>query len=162
MMRYKSKTIDELIKSYEYKINPLNLIDNIHIIYFMFYGQFSITLKEYRFNENIKEIQKIIKNKGNKIDKNRLESFEKTLKEISESCENIRKTIDFDLGENAPILAEISDDYERNINIPGAADIYQKIGKEIIDKEVNKFKGYEKILIYYNGQIINIKKYLSN
>ena len=47
MMRYKSKTIDELIKSYEYKINPLNLIDNIHIIYSMFYGQISITLKEY-------------------------------------------------------------------------------------------------------------------
>ena len=74
----------------------------------------------------------------------------------------IRKTFDFVLVEIAPILARISYDYERNIDIPGAADIYQKIGKEIIDKEVNKFKGYEKILISHNGQIINIKKYLSN
>ena len=61
------------------KIAPFNLIDNIRIIYFIFYGQFIIT---YRFNENIKEIPKIIKNKGNKIDKNILESFEKISKEV--------------------------------------------------------------------------------
>ena len=162
MITYKCPTIDDIEKNYEYKIDPLNFIDTIHVIYSMFYGRFVIKLKEYRFNEKIKEIQTIMHNKGDKVDKNILESFEKTLKEISYGCEKIKKKARFDLSEITPITGGISLDYRRYKDIPGAADIYQKIGKEIIDKEVNKFIHYEKTLILYNEHIINIKKNLTN
>ena len=162
MMTYKSKTIEELKKKYEYKIDPLNLTDTAYIIYCIFYGRFVITLENYEFNEKINEIQQIIYNKQDKIDKNKLESFEKTLKEISDGCEKILKNVDFDYFEIRPVIGGISLDYKRNKDIPGAADIYQKIGKEIIDKEVNNFIRYEKILMSYNEQIISIKKNLTN
>ena len=82
MMTYKSKTIEELKKKYEYKIDPLNLTDTAYIIHCIFYGHFVVIFKNYKFNEKIKEIQQIIYNKQDNIDKNKLESFEKTLKEI--------------------------------------------------------------------------------
>ena len=41
---------------------------------------------------------------------------------------------------------------------PEAGYIYQKIGKEIIDKGVNTLKHYEKILVSYNDNIITLKK----
>lgn len=48
-------------------------------------------------------------------------------------------------------------DYEKNKDKPGAADIYLKIGKEMIDKEVNLFIESEKRLILYNEQINELK-----
>ena len=53
-------------------------------------------LEDYRFNEKMKEIQKIIHNKADKIDKNILESFVKTLKEISDGLEIIEKKVKLD------------------------------------------------------------------
>ena len=161
-MIYENQTIDDLKKEYEYKIDPSNFIDTIFIIYAMRYGLFINKLKDYRFNEKIKEIQKIIHNKGDKIDKNILESFEKTLKEISDGCEIIEKQVNLERNEMGPILVNISYDYKKYADKPGAADIYQKIGKEIIDKAINKYIHYEKILISYNDYIINIKKNLTN
>lgn len=48
-------------------------------------------------------------------------------------------------------------DYEKNKDKPGAADIYLKIDKEMIDKEVNLFIESEKRLILYNEQINELK-----
>ena len=45
---------------------------------------------------------------------------------------------------------------------PGVEDVYLKIGKDIIDKEIKLFIQYHKILIAYNDHIINIKKNLTN
>ena len=60
------------------------------------------------------------------------------------------------------MLTLITDNYSHNKGKPGAADMYAKICKEIIDNEVKKFIKYEKTFILYNDQIINIKKNLTN
>ena len=59
-------------KKYEYEINPLNFIDTIYIIYAIIYGKFIYILDNYKFDENIKEIQNILNNKRNKLDNYKL------------------------------------------------------------------------------------------
>ena len=75
---------------------------------------------------------------------------------------SLEKKVEFVHHEYLPIIYRLYDDYKRNQDKPGAADIYQKIGKEIIDKEVNSIIKYEKILVSYNDYIISIKKNLTN
>ena len=123
---------------------------------------FVVRLVKYRFEEKIKEIKNIIIDKGDKIPKNILDSSEKILKDISDGYQNIKKKVDSDYDEITPIIGAISYDYERNKDKPGAGDIYQKISKEIIDKEVNTLIHYEKTLISYNDYIISLKKNLTN
>ena len=157
-----SLTIDDIKKKYSYKIDPLDLIFTARIKYGLFYGRFLIRLEKYKFEENIKEIKNIITNKGDKIPKNILDPSKKIIEDISDGCQEIRKKVDSDYDEITPILSEISSDYKKNIDKPGAAEIYQKIGKELLDKEIKTFIHYEKILINYNDCIINIKKNLTN
>ena len=63
---------------------------------------------------------------------------------------------------NVQILGRITNDYLKNMDKPGVKDIYLKIGKDMIDKEVKILIQYHKILISYNVHIINIKKNLTN
>ena len=158
----KSPTIDDLKKKYEYKIDPTNLRNTSLIIYSFMYGEFVLSFGKYRFEENIEEIQKIILNKGDKIPKTVLESYNKTFKDILSGTKEIMKKVDFEHDEIKPIIYEITCDYERNKDIPGASDIYIKISKEILDKEVKNLIEYEKNLIVYNDYIISIKKNLNN
>ena len=51
------------------------------------------------------------------------------------------------LVKNAPVLAGISLEYERNKDIP-EADLYQKIEKEIINKKINKFIRFSCFIIF--------------
>jgi hypothetical protein len=104
----------------------------------------------------------MINNKRDKIDKTTLESFEKTLKDISNLCEEVNKKLELDCDEISPIISGISMDYERNTDKPGAVDIYLKISKEMIDKQVYKYIKYEKKFILYNEQIIYMKQQLSD
>ncbi len=67
-----------------------------------------------------------------------------------------------DYEEHVTILSGITRGYLENIDKPGVQDIYIKIGKDMIDKEINLFIHYHKILILYNDHIINIKKNLTN
>ena len=60
------------------------------------------------------------------------------------------------------ILGSITHDYQENMDKPGVKDVYLKIGKDIIDKEIKLFIQYHKILIAYNDHIINVKKNLTN
>ena len=162
MIPFKSQTIDEIKKEYEYKIDPLNFIDTPFVIFGLFWGHFMVKLKEYyRFDDKIKEIKINIDNKRDKIDKNTLDSYEKTLKDISDGCEKIKKKAHLVLEEMSPIIGGISLDYKRNKDKPGAADIFQKISTELIDKEVKTFIELEKILISYDEHIISIKKNLT-
>ena len=112
----------------------------------------------FAFEETIKKIRKGMQDKGDKIDKNTLQSYDELLKEISENSEIIRKKVDSYYKENVLILTSITIDYEENRNKPGAKDIYVKIGRDIIDKGVNLFIKYEKVLISYNDHINSIKK----
>ena len=158
----KSLTIDDIKKKYSYKIDPLDLIFTARIKYGFLYGRFLDRFEEYKFEENIKEIKNIIINKEDKIPKNVLDSSKKIIEDISDGCQEIRKKVDSDYDEITPILSAISSDYKKNKDKPGAAEIYQKIGKESLDKEINIFIQYEKMLINYDDYIINIKKNLTN
>ena len=158
----KFKTIDEIKKSYEYKINPFDNIKTGLYEYCLLFGTFGLVFDNYKFNENIMEIKKKILAKKDSIDNNKVESFDKILNEISENCKNLSRIIKFDFDETTKMLSQITDNYFHNKGKPGAADIYVKICKEIIDNEVKKFIKYEKTLIIYNEQIINIKKNLIN
>ena len=158
MISSKDSTIDEIKKKYEYELDPLNYTDTACVIYCLLHGNFCYEFEKYAFEENIKKIRKGMQDKGDKIDKNTLQSYDELLKEISENSEKIREKVHSYYKENVLILAAITIDYKDNRNKPGAKDIYVKIGRDIIDKGVNLFIKYEKILISYNDHINSIKK----
>ena len=81
-MELKYSIIDNIKKEYEYKLEPFNFIDTAVVIYCMLSGNFVCAFKRYEFEEKVKEIKTIINNKRDKIQKNILEEFEKTLNEI--------------------------------------------------------------------------------
>ena len=91
-----------------------------------------------------------------------MERFIKTLNDISDGCKKIIGKVKHDYEEHVAILGRITHDYFKNIDKPGVKDVYLRIGKDIIDKEINLFIKYHKILILYNDNIINIKNNLSN
>ena len=161
-MELKNPTIDDIKKEYEYKLEPNNFIDSAVVIYCMSCGNFEMAFEEYKFDERIEELKKIINKKRDKIKKNILEEYEKTLNEISDGCKKIIEKVKHDYEENTDILGAITHDYRVNRDKPGVYDVYLKIGKEIIDKEIKLFIHYHKILIAYNDHIINIKKNLIN
>ena len=154
----KSSIIDELKKEYKYELDPLNLANSPLINCYSLHRHFYNELKKFTFEEKIKEIKKIINDKGDKIEKNLLNSIEKTLKEISDDNENIIKKEESDLNENISLLADISNDYESSMDKPGVTDTYIKIIKYILDKEVNNLIKLQKSLILNNELIIDIKK----
>ena len=100
--------------------------------------------------------------KKDKIEENKFESLNKTLKEIADECKKIDQKVRLDYHGNSLMLALITDIYKLSKDKPGAADIYVKISNDIIDKEVIKYIQYEKKLLSYNDLIIDIKKNLDN
>ena len=161
-MELKCPTIDDIKKEYEYKLEPFNFIDTAVVIYCMLSAHFVCAFERYKFDEKVEELKKIINKKRDKIKKNILEGFEKTLNEISDGCKKIIEKVKQDNKEHKHILGHITRDYEENMDKPGVEDVYLKIGKDIIDKEIKLFIQYHKILISYNDHIINIKKNLIN
>ena len=161
-MALKCSLIDNIKKEYEYKLDPLNLIDTAVVIYGMLSSHFVCTFEEYKFDEKLKEIKTIINKKRNKIKKNILEGFENILNEIADGSKNIIEKVKLDYAEKFQILGRITNDYLKNMDKPGVKDLYLKIGKDMIDKEVKILIQYHKILISYNDHIINIKKNLTN
>ena len=161
-MEIKCSLIDNIKKEYEYKLEPFNFIDTAVVIYCMRSAHFVVLFERYEFDEKINEIKTIINNKRDKFKKNILEGFIKTLNDISDGCKKIIEKVKQDNKEHTRILGRITHDYLENIDKPGVKDVYLKIGKDIIDKEINLFIKYHKILILYNDNIINIKNNLSN
>ena len=154
--------IDILKKLYEYTIDPLDFETTSLIKYYFLYGRFASIFENFAFDIRIKEIKKIIDDKRDKIPENILESYENKLKEISDGCENIMEKVKYDFKEITEILLPIIDDYKDNKDKPGASDIYLKISRDIIDKEINIFIKYNKMLILYNEFIFDIIKNLPN
>lgn len=161
-MSFKSPTIDEIKKYYQYKIDPFNMKDTPFIIYCMFYGHFVVRYEDYAFEERINEIKKILNDKSDQIDKTILESYDNTLNQILEDSKEIREKVKSEYWHYFQLLGTISNNYQENINKPGAQNVYVKINEDIIGKEANKFMHYEKLFILYNDEINNIKKNLSN
>lgn len=56
-----NKTIDEIQKSYEYKIDPLNEFKSAFVKYWMLFEQFIDVFQQYKFDENIMELKKKFK-----------------------------------------------------------------------------------------------------
>ena len=79
-----------------------------------------------------------------------------------EDSKEIREKVKSEYWHYFQLLGTISNNYQENINKPGAQNVYVKINEDIIGKEANKFMHYEKLFILYNDEINNIKKNLSN
>ena len=157
-----NKNIDEIQKRYQYKIDPLDNLKSAFVEFSLLFGEFIYVFEQYKFDENIMELKKKIQMKKDKIEENKLESLDKSLKEISDTCNKIDQKVRLDYRENSRILALITADYRSSKDKPGAEGIYVKIGNDIIDKEVSKYIQYEKKLLSYNDLIIDIKKNLDN
>ena len=162
MEEMSNKTVDDIQKRYQYTIDPLDDLSTALFEYSWLFGEFIVTLKHYKFDENIMKLKKKIQMKKDKIEESKLESLDKTLTEISDECKKIDQKARLDFNEISSMLTAITNDYKSNKNKPGAAEIYVKISSDIIDKEASKYIQYEKKLILYNDLIIDIKKNLDN
>ena len=159
-MEIKSSTFDNVKKEYEYKLDPYNRIYFGPVVYAQLYHVFVDKYEEYE--QYKKELKEILDNKRDIIDKSLFELYEKTLNEMSDDCEKMRKQIEIDYDTNELTLGGISYDYNAHIDKPGASDMYLTLCKDIIDKEVKIYIHYHKKLILYNDEILNIKKKLIN
>ena len=160
-METKNATFDEIKNKYQYKVDPYNFAYSCSVAYCHLSARFTIFLEENEFYEKIKEIQEILDKKGDTIDKNKIESYKKTIIEIFNGIEEMKKKVEFDYDKNEPLLGGLRYSYERNMDKPGAKEMYLKIGKSIIDEEVKILVNNHKKLILYNDEIIYIKKNLT-
>ena len=153
MIQFKSPIIDDIKKGYEYKVDPFETSNTAIVIYYHLYGHIFLYIPKLFIQWTYKR---------DKIDKNILQSFGKTLKEISDGGEKMIKKVEDDTDDIGSLIGNITYDYIENKDKPGAQDTYLKIGRNILDKEINIYIQYEKILISYNVHIINIIKNLTN
>ena len=61
MKELSNKTVDEIQKRYQYKIDPLDDLSNADIEYSLLFGKFIFILEQYKFDENIMELKKKFK-----------------------------------------------------------------------------------------------------
>ena len=116
-----------------------------YIIIFVLYSK--KTIKEYNFEDKIITLNKIIQDKTIILDKDALKSFSNKIKEISDTIEEIKKMND-GYGDTWLYLDKLIDQYNFNKDLPEALNIYEKMSKDILNKEIEKFIKYEKIYFY--------------
>ena len=159
-MTPKTNTIDEIKKEYEYTIDPYDFKNTSLVKYYYIFGHYGVKLRGYLLKRKIEVIKQIMDN--NKIDKKVRESYEKTLNEILDDYINMNKQLDLDFTEMTKMLIPIIDDYKKNIDKPGAKELYLNISKDLIDKKVSVYIKNHKKLILYNELILDIYNYLTN
>ena len=71
-----NKTIDEIQKRYQYKIDPLDNLKSAFVEFSLLFGEFIYVFEQYKFDENIMELKKKIQMKKDKIEENKLESLD--------------------------------------------------------------------------------------
>ena len=160
MMTPETNTIDEIKKEYEYTIDPYDFKNTSLVKYYYIFGNYGVILRGYLLKRKIEVIKKMMDN--NKIDKKVRESYEKTLNEILDDYINMNKQLDLDFDEMTDILIPIIDDYKKNVDKPGAKELYLNISKDLIDKKVSVYIKNHKKLILYNELILDIYNYLTN
>jgi len=69
MKAMSNKTIDEIQKRYQYKIDPLDNLKSAIVEYSLLFGEFIYIFKQYKFDENIMELKKKFKWKRIKLKK---------------------------------------------------------------------------------------------
>lgn len=161
MMNTISKTIDDIKDRYKYNIDVLDYKKTADRIYDDFCYKLKQSIKEYNFEDNIIKLNKTIQDKATKLDKDTLTSFSNKVKEISDTIEDIKKTIKDEYGETWLFLYRSTKQYKINKNLPEALNFYEIMSQEILDKEANKFIKYEKIFLAINENIIDIYKKLN-
>ena len=58
MKELSNKTVEEIQKRYQYKIDPLDHLSNADIEYSLLFGKFIFILEQYKFDENIMKLKK--------------------------------------------------------------------------------------------------------
>ena len=162
MLPFKVETIDDIKERYEFTIDTKAIYDTADIVYTLLKGKFFLVFEQYKFDDKLIEINKILESKRESLDKNTLESIENTLNEISLFSKKIQNEFQCECKETLNLLIRYTIDFEDHKKVAGASTKYKKLSTDTINKEVKKFIKYEKYFSYYNDNLINIKKIINN
>ena len=162
MMNLKNNTIDEIREKYKYKIDISDFLSTVDQIYDTFYIELLLSIPKYHFEENILKVKQIIDEKKTKLNKNKLKLYADKIKDISDEIEKLKKDIHEEYEPTWLFLYRLTKNYKENKYVPEALDLYEKMGKELLDKEAKKFINYEKTFLTINDKIIDIFNNLNN
>jgi len=81
--------------------------------------------------------------------------------EIKDSIEKLMKKLEEECNFMKNILYELTYSCKSNIEKPDVLNTYKRICGEILDKEAEKYIKYEKIILEYNDNIIDINNKLN-
>ena len=161
-MNLKNNTIDEIREKYKYKIDISDFLSTVDQIYDTFYIELQLSIPKYHFEENILKVKQIIEEKKTKLKNNKLKLFADKIKDISDEIKTLKKDIYEEYKSTWLFLYRLTKNYKENKYVPEALDLYEKMGKELLDKEAKKFIKYEIIFLTINDNIIDIFNNLNN
>lgn len=161
MMPLINKTSNEIKDRYKYEIDMSDFVKTGDMINYLLFFRFSSSLNKYNFFERIENLIEIIKKKKDKIDNAILKSYENKLMEIKDSIEKLIKKLEEEFNFMKKILNELTYSYKNNIKKPDVLNTYKRICGEILDKEAEKYIKYEKIILEFNDDIIDINNKLN-
>ena len=156
-----NKTIDEIINKYKYIIDISDRDKTANRINDYFYARLITSIDKYCFNERIIKLNEILGKNKNKIDENILQLYIKELKEIEDTIKQILDKQREDYFFNFKLLYELTKDCENDKDNLEVINIYNKIGKDILDKEAKKYIKIEKLFLTFNDNLIDITNKLN-
>ena len=156
-----NKTIDEIINKYKYIIDISDRDKTANRINDYFYARLITSIDKYCFNERIIKLNEILGKNKNKIDENILQLYIKELKEIEDTIKQILDKQREDYFFNSKLLYELTKDCENDKDNLEVINIYNKIGKDILDKEAKKYIKIEKLFLTFNDNLIDITNKLN-
>ena len=157
-----NKTIDEIIELYKYTIDITDPNKTANRINDFFYVELKASLRKHCFNDKIKKLNEMLDRAKNKIDNNTLQSYIKEVKTIEDTIKQIVDKQHEDYFSNSIILFRLARECEDNTDNSEIMDIYNKIGKDILDKESKKYIKIEKQFVDFNDRLIDIKNKIEN
>ena len=157
-MEKPQKTLDDIKKQYKYELNPEEKIEKT---YNHFIGEISGTFYGYEFKERLEKLNKKLKEKATKMDKNTLKSYEEKLKDLEANIFSLLKQVRTESNSTWFFLYELRTNFSKNQDIPNAPNICENIYKDIFDNEVKKYINYEKKYMFFNDIIDDINKQLN-
>lgn len=152
----KNETIDEIRERYKYEIDITDSGKTASMINNLFYAELLISFKKYCFPERIKKLNEILGNNKNKIEKNTLKSYIKEVKAIEDTIKQIMEKQKEDYSFNSTLLYKLTKQCEYDLDNEEIINLYNNIGKDILDKEVKNYIKIEKLFINFKDSLIDI------
>ena len=155
-------TLDEIKDTYKYEIDISDNLKTVNRINDFFIVKFEINFEKYNFEERILKLTETLEKRKNKIDKETLVLYENNLKDIKEITQKTIKELNDEYRHISRKLYSFTVKCEENLDKLGMLDVYNKLGKEMLDKEAEKYIRYEKLFLSFNDIIIDINNKLNS